>query len=92
MASYNTTAALVSLIKTLIKQQLGGYSSHVLATFVAADAVDAELSTITIYGQSATRVRKTASVGTLVAGQQLICLQGGGTGLVIIGVLIGKVN
>lgn len=87
----DTTASLTALIKSLIKKQLGGFSSHVQGTFVAADAGDPLLSTITIYGKTCTRVRKLASVGVLTAGQQLLCIQGGGAGLIIIGVITGTV-
>jgi len=92
MALNDTTGAIAVLVKSLIRKQLGQFSSHVQATFVAADTVDAELSTIEIFGKQTSRVRKMASVGTLTAGQQLLCLQGGGTGLIIIGVIIGTIT
>ena len=92
MPAQDSTGALANFVKALIRKHTGAFSSHVQATFVAADTADSNLSTITVYGKTISRVRKTNNVGAMTAGQQLLCLQGGGTGVVIIGILVGNVT
>lgn len=92
MAKDDTTQAIVGLVKSLIKKERGSFSSFVPATFVSADTVDPNLSTITVQGTTVTKVRKDAGVGTLTAGQQVICMQGNGIPLMIAFVPVGDIT
>lgn len=92
MAKDDTTQAIVGLVKSLIKKERGSFSPWVQATFVSADSVDSNLSTITVAGTTVRKVRKAAHVGTLTAGQQIICVQGNGLPLTIMGVPVGDIT
>lgn len=92
MAKDDTTQAIVGLVKSLIKKERGNFSTFVQATFVAADTVDSNLSTITVLGTTVRKVRKGAHVGTLTAGQQLICIQGNGIPLTILMAPVGDIT
>lgn len=91
MGLYDRAESISEIVRSEIKKQTGAASSYIPAQFVAADGTDANLSTITIFGQTATRVRKCAHVGVMTAGQNLICIQGNGIPLTIIGVLVGNI-
>ena len=92
MAVNDTMAALTAHIKRVIKAERGQYSNHVQATFVAAETTDVTLSHVLVNGIPVHFVRKAQHVGTLSAGQQLICIQGGGIPLTIIAVTTGSIN
>lgn len=92
MAKDDTTQAIVGLVKSLIKKERGTFSPWVQATFVSADAADPNLSTITVLGTTVRKVRKASHVGTLTAGQQIVCAQGNGIPLTIIWVPVGDIT
>lgn len=92
MAKDDSTQAIVGLVKSLIKKERAAFSPFVQAQFVAADSVDPNLSTILVLGTTVTKVRKGKHVGTISAGEQLICLQGYGIPLTIVMVTVGDIT
>lgn len=92
MAKDDTTQAIVGLVKSLIKKERGNFSTFVQATFLSADSTDPNLSNINVLGTTVRKVRKDAGVGTLTAGQQVICIQGNGIPLMIAFVPVGDIT
>jgi hypothetical protein len=86
------TSWITSLVKNLIKKDRGNWTTHVQATFVSAETTDPNLSNVKVLGTTHRYVRKLASVGTMTAGQNLLCLNGGGIPLTIIGVCVGDIR
>lgn len=87
----DTVAALTQLVKRLIRSERGSFSTFVQATFVAAETSDADLSQISVNGVTVRNVPKHSHVGTMTAGQQLTCIQGGGIPLTILGIRKGAI-
>jgi hypothetical protein len=92
MAQNDMTSWITKLVKSLIQKDRGSWTSHVQAQFVSAETTDSNLSIITILGVRHRYVRKLASVGALTAGQNVLCLTGGGIPLTIIGVCVGDIR
>lgn len=90
--SRDRTESLTELVRSEIRKSQGVTSTYTQATFVAVDGVDPNLSTVTVFGATTTRVRKISSVGVMTAGQQLLCVQGNGMPLTIIGILVGNIT
>ncbi len=92
MPVYDDVAADRDYINSLIKKQMGQFSTHMEATFVSAETTDSNLSSILVLGKSMRYVRKLSSVGTMTAGQQLLCVYGAGLPVIIIGVIVGNID
>lgn len=84
--------ATVGLTKNLIKSDRSTTSNFVEAVFVSAEAEDSNLSQVTVYGQAVRYVRKARDVGTLTAGDQLLCVRDSALPLTIIAVLVGDIT
>ena len=92
MARDDTVTSIAELVKSLIRKDRAASATWVQGTFVSAATIDPNLSNITVFGKTMSNVRKLASVGTLTAGQQVLCAQGDGVGVIIIGVILGNIN
>lgn len=84
--------ATVGLTKNLIKSDRSTASNFVDAVFVAAETIDSNLSHITVFGQAVRNVRKARNLGTLTAGDQLLCVRDSSVPLTIIAVLVGDIT
>lgn len=92
MASSDLTQGLVELIKKLIRAERGNFSSYLQGTFVAAEVTDPLLSQVSVQGRVLRYVRKGGHIGTLVAGQQVYLMQGGGIPTTIVLVVAGNIT
>lgn len=92
MPADDTVSSITALVKRIIRSERGAFSNHVQATFVSEEPSDTTLSQVTVQGNTIRFVRKLSHVGVLSAGQQLLCIQGGGIPLTIIGIVTGDIN
>lgn len=87
--------ALATMIRGVVREELGNViSPFVYATFVAAEALDANLSKVTLSGttEQARFVPKLVHVTGLAAGNTLLCIKGKGVPLTIVGRVAGDIS
>lgn len=83
---------IAKMVRKIIRQERGAQSTYAQGVFVAEEAVDANLSIVDILGTEVRFVRKIKATGTLLAGQSVLMIQGGGIPLTIVGVVVGDLT
>lgn len=83
---------IAKMVRTIIRKERGNYSTYVQGVFVSEEPVDVNLSVINVLGTEIRFVRKIKATGTLLPGQSVLMVQGGGVPLTIIGVVVGDLT